>query len=388
MMRVLPILVFFVLFWLPANLAAEQSCGPEKFAAAVDDVGSKLTELNVQSVKGMQRDFEKLAKQQGWPAGRAADLGLGYLQDNETRTLDQEASELLLRLDILSDTESKTADCERLAELKQVIARLLEVTNAKQSHLKAKLAVAVRPKHAAAPRKTKSNARTSNESGDKQAEPRVALKSPVTKSDLPPSKAEKSLQTREAWTTETAVASFPSPPSDVMATLPPVLQQPQDLSFSSDDIRAAGRGFFGSISAELAAVIKFAFDNYGKPNAYILGTDGGLAFLAGLRYGHGELVSKSFTSRKIYWQGPSIGTDFGVTGSRVMVLVYNIDAPEQIFQRFIGVEGAAYLVGGVGITFHKQGRIVLAPIRTGLGLRLGANLGYLKITPRRQFNPF
>jgi hypothetical protein len=31
---------------------------------------------------------------------------------------------------------------------------------------------------------------------------------------------------------------------------------------------------------------------------------------------------------------------------------------------------------------------VLAPIRAGVGLRLGANIGYLKFTPYATWNPF
>jgi hypothetical protein len=31
---------------------------------------------------------------------------------------------------------------------------------------------------------------------------------------------------------------------------------------------------------------------------------------------------------------------------------------------------------------------VLVPIRSGIGLRLGANIGYLKYTPRATWNPF
>ncbi len=135
-------------------------------------------------------------------------------------------------------------------------------------------------------------------------------------------------------------------------------------------------------------MIDYAFVTYGRPTGYILGNEGGGAFLAGLRYGDGQLVTKLGGERKIYWQGPSVGYDVGVAGSRVMVLVYNIKEHEQMFTRFLGVDGSAYLVGGVGITFLKRGPLVLAPIRTGLGLRLGANVGYLKFTPKPSLNPF
>jgi hypothetical protein len=32
--------------------------------------------------------------------------------------------------------------------------------------------------------------------------------------------------------------------------------------------------------------------------------------------------------------------------------------------------------------------VVLAPIRSGVGARLGLNLGYLKFTPQSTWNPF
>jgi hypothetical protein len=179
-----------------------------------------------------------------------------------------------------------------------------------------------------------------------------------------------------------------SPEPQVTVRLPPPDADPAYFEYSVEDIRAAGRGFFGSASAGLASVIEYAFERYGRPNGYVLGTEGGGALLAGLRYGEGKLVTKLIGERKVYWQGPSVGYDFGVAGSRVMFLVYNLHSPEDMFARFAGIDGSAYLVGGVGITFLKRGPLVLAPIRTGLGLRLGANVGYLKFTPQMSFNPF
>ena len=178
------------------------------------------------------------------------------------------------------------------------------------------------------------------------------------------------------------------PPPEVLADLPPYVHQSEELEFTVEEIRAAGRGFFGSLSAGLASVIEYAFQTYGRPNGYILGSEGGAALLAGLRYGDGRLVTKLGGERKVYWQGPSVGYDVGLAGSRVMFLVYNLERPEDLFARFMGVDGSAYVVGGVGVTFLKKGRIVLAPIRTGLGVRVGANVGYLKFTPERSLNPF
>jgi hypothetical protein len=163
---------------------------------------------------------------------------------------------------------------------------------------------------------------------------------------------------------------------------------PSDGTFSMNEIVGAGHGFFGSLSQGLASVIEHAFKTQGRPNGYILGEDVGGAFVAGLRYGQGRLYTRDAGSHKVYWQGPSIGYDAGAEGSKVMVLVYKISDPSDVYQRFGGVAGSAYVVGGVGLTFQQRDDIVLAPIRVGIGLRLGANVGYLKYTRRPTWNPF
>lgn len=163
---------------------------------------------------------------------------------------------------------------------------------------------------------------------------------------------------------------------------------PRDGSFSVREIRDAGHGFFGSISQGLASVIEYAFKQKGRPNGYILGEDLGGAFVGGLRYGEGTLYTKDAGNHKVYWQGPSLGFDAGAEGSKVMVLVYNMRDPSDIYQRFGGVAGSAYVVGGVGLTFQSNNDLIVAPIRSGIGLRLGANIGYLKYTRRPTWNPF
>lgn len=162
----------------------------------------------------------------------------------------------------------------------------------------------------------------------------------------------------------------------------------QQGSFSQNEILQAGHSFFGSVSQGLANVIEYAFQKAGRPNGYILGEDAGGAFVAGLRYGEGTLYTKDAGTHKVYWQGPSVGYDFGGEGSKTMVLVYNLRDPAEIYDRFGGVQGSAYLVGGVSIQFQKNGDVTLAPIRSGVGLRLGANVGYLKYTRAPTWNPF
>jgi hypothetical protein len=231
------------------------------------------------------------------------------------------------------------------------------------------------------------------------AEPKTAQKQEPKADPKPtmpakPTAPERQAQTPAAsgpWETATVRETRPSTAMmDPRRTpqLPPPNADPAELEYSVEDIRAAGRGFFGSLSAGLASVIEYAFQRYGRPNGYVLGTEGGAALLAGLRYGEGRLVTKVTGDRKVFWQGPSVGYDFGLAGSRVMFLVYNLRDTEEMFARFAGIDGSAYLVGGVGITFLKRGSLILAPIRTGLGLRLGANVGYIKFTPQASINPF
>ncbi len=159
-------------------------------------------------------------------------------------------------------------------------------------------------------------------------------------------------------------------------------------TYTTEEILAAGHQFFGKASRSFGAAIEYVFQNQGEPTAYIVGEEGSGAFVGGLRYGEGTIYYKNGTSQHIYWQGPSVGWDFGGNGSRTMTLVYNSDSPEELFRRFGGVEGSAYFIGGVGVNFQKNDNIVLAPIRTGVGARLGANIGYLKYSGRPTWNPF
>ena len=165
-------------------------------------------------------------------------------------------------------------------------------------------------------------------------------------------------------------------------------QPPPPTQFSSDEVIAAGHHFFGSVSRDLALIVEKAASHWGLPNGYILGEEAGGAFIGGLRYGDGMLYTKNAGDARVYWQGPSLGFDYGADGARTMMLVYNLPATEAIFERFGGVDGSAYLVGGLGMTALVTNDIVVVPIRSGVGLRLGANFGYLKFTQGPTWNPF
>lgn len=158
--------------------------------------------------------------------------------------------------------------------------------------------------------------------------------------------------------------------------------------YSSNEVIDAGHRFFGTISRGLAQIVEKAGSQWGLPNGYILGQEAGGAVVAGLRYGEGILYTKNAGDLRVYWQGPSLGFDFGGDGARTMMLVYNLPATDAVYQRFIGIDGSAYFVGGLGMTALTFNNVVVVPIRSGIGFRLGANLGYLKFTPTATWNPF
>jgi len=162
----------------------------------------------------------------------------------------------------------------------------------------------------------------------------------------------------------------------------------QETRYSSNEILDAGHRFFGGVSRGLAQIVEKAFSQWGLPNGYILGEEAAGAFVAGLRYGEGTLFTKNAGDLRVFWQGPSLGFDAGGDGARTMMLVYNLPATEAIYERFAGIDGSAYFVGGLGMTALTANNVVLVPIRSGVGLRLGANIGYLKFTPRPTWNPF
>jgi hypothetical protein len=165
-------------------------------------------------------------------------------------------------------------------------------------------------------------------------------------------------------------------------------QQTQIERYSSNEVIDSGHRFFGTISRGLAQVIEKAVSQWGLPNGYILGQEAGGAATVGLRYGDGVLYTKNAGDLRVYWQGPTIGFDFGGEGARTMMLIYNLPATDAIYQRFAGIDGSAYFIGGFGMTALAANDIVVVPIRAGVGFRLGANIGYLKFTPMATWNPF
>ena len=159
-------------------------------------------------------------------------------------------------------------------------------------------------------------------------------------------------------------------------------------SFNSNELVDSGHQFFGSASRGLAMALEEAVRRWGEPNGYILGQEASGAIIGGLRYGEGKLFTRNAGQRKIFWQGPSVGFDFGGEGARTMMLVYNMPFTDALYKRFVGLDGSAYFIGGFGVTALAADEMVVVPIRAGVGARLGVNMGYLKFTPEPTWNPF
>jgi len=161
-----------------------------------------------------------------------------------------------------------------------------------------------------------------------------------------------------------------------------------DSTYSQDEIVAAASDFFDTTAGAVAAAVERIFRENGRPVGYVQGEEGAGAWGFGLRYGKGYMHRKNYKNQLVYWQGPSIGFDIGGNASKCFTLVYQIRRQSEIYQRFPGVEGSAYFIGGLGVNYQRSGRISLAPIRAGVGFRSGVNVGYLSYTEDRDILPF
>ncbi len=358
------------------NGARGASCTAEDFAAAVDRSGAALRAFNAEALPKLKDKLKLLKDKRGWEDAGYEEKALEDLRDERTAKLDTDAEDLIVRIDTLGRAPSTPPlDCAKLTELEAAGLELLAVMKAKSAYTLTKLDTAI------AASEPPPQAAEKSPTPPPAAAPGVALSTPrePPAAAAPPKPARKSEQ--KQWSTLTKPQpGAPSPPLFAV--------EPDDTGYTIDEVREITRGFFGTISTNLGSVLEYAFSTSGRPDGYVLGTEGGGAFLAGLRYGSGTLYLRTGGTEKVYWHGPSIGTDFGASGSRTMFLIYNLDDPTRLFRQFTGVDGSAYFVGGVGITFLKGGDVIMAPIRSGLGFRLGANLGYIRFTPRPTWNPF
>ena len=163
--------------------------------------------------------------------------------------------------------------------------------------------------------------------------------------------------------------------------------EPSD-TFKQDDLIGAAEGVFGKGAQGLASLIEDILKKQGEPNAYIVGREAGGALVLGVRYGSGTLFHKIEGEKPAYWTGPSIGFDAGANAGNTFVLVYNLFDSEDLYKRYPAGEGAAYLIGGFNASYLRRGDVVLIPIRVGVGARLGANVGYMKVRKKQSWVPF
>jgi hypothetical protein len=358
-----------------AGSVCAATCTADDFAAAVDRSGASLRAFNAEAMPKLQDKLKQLKARKGWNDADYEEKGMNSLRDERSAQLDSEAEGLILQIDELGRPPTGAPlDCGKLTELDDTGQKLLQVMKAKSDYtlakLDAQLAEAPAP---AAPAPPPSPPAHGTEAKANNPAPKIP---PPQRKPAP------------KWSTETRAEEPPPPPPPPIAALAPPADEPEQKGYTIDEIRDITRGFFGTISTELGSVLEYAFSTSGRPDGYVLGTEGGGAFLAGVRYGSGTLYLRSGGTQKVYWHGPSIGTDLGAAGSRTMFLIYHLQDAADLMRGFTGIDGSAYFVGGVGITFLKGGRVLMAPIRSGLGFRLGANLGYIRFTPRPTWNPF
>ena len=183
----------------------------------------------------------------------------------------------------------------------------------------------------------------------------------------------------------------PAQPMPSVGQVPPAPQYgagPPAETYSQNEIVHNVSNFFGVTSETVGGTVEHVFRDQGRPTGYIAGEEGSAAFVLGLRYGRGLLYMKHRPPIPVYWRGPSVGFDAGGNASRVFTLCYNLQYPEAIFQRFPGVEGSIYVVAGIGVNYQRADDIVLAPMRTGVGFRAGASVGYLAYSRNGHWEPF
>jgi hypothetical protein len=366
--------------------ASAQTCTREDFAKAVNGAGVALRQLNAENAPRLQAKMRQLKTKMNWPDAGFEEKAYQALQDERIAALDAEANDRLARIDALGTIgPSAEPDCGKLQELSAASLELQATVKAKTSYMFSKLDQMLGEAPVAVPPKPKSAEVKPPPPAPKAAPPaKIEPKTELSAKLEPPAKAERSGRTTPDSSRDVAIA----PPAPAPGPPPGAIPDQESDGYTIDEIRAASAGFFGMVSSNLGSVIEHVFRNSGRPTGYILGTEGGGALLAGVRYGKGTLYLRSGGTQQVFWHGPSLGLDVGGEGSKTLFLIYKMRAPEQLYASFTGVDGSAYLVGGVGATLVTNGSVVMAPIRSGLGLRLGANIGYIRFTPHATWNPF
>jgi hypothetical protein len=383
---------------------AADHCDARAFGVQIDQTAQALRTINRDSEARFQERLLTIARSKGWTEAQKADKAAAAMDDSKLETFNSEIEELVGKLDALNATPKTDISCARLSDLKAVNDKLVSVMRQKAGFILAQLeseaaSPPISPYSQNTPVEKPSPLPQTATITPEQTTPTAvpwsanvakALRPPAQPATQPPTASQNPppLPTRPTPPQQEGRVAFLTPPvSDAL----PIPASPQ-ATYSVEEIRNAGQGVFGTLTSEFAVVMNHAFKTYGQPNAYIVGDEGGGAFLAGLRYGEGKLFTRvngiETGPTSIYWQGPSIGADIGATGSRTLFLVYNLDNATTLYKRFHGIDGTAYVAGGFGLTVFQSGNLLIVPIRTGLGLRLGASVAYLKFTERASLNPF
>jgi hypothetical protein len=328
-----------------------------------------------------------------WPEAGYEERAYQALQDERVAAFDTDANGLLAKIDALGTLEAGAApDCAKLQELQAASLELQATVKTKTAYLISKLDQMLSDAPVAPLPKVKADRKVQEARAQDPRVPesklRISEPAPPAAPEVAPAPASPPSPPASGWSTRTTGDAAPGEVAMSPTPLQP-LPAPGDADgYTIDEIRAASAGFFGQVSANLGSVIEHVFRKSGRPTGYILGMEGGGAFLAGVRYGKGTLYLRAGGTQKVFWHGPSVGVDVGGEGSKTLFLIYKMKTPEELYASFTGIDGSAYLVGGVGATLVTNGHVVMAPIRSGIGLRLGANLGYLRFTPRATWNPF
>jgi hypothetical protein len=199
----------------------------------------------------------------------------------------------------------------------------------------------------------------------------------------PPAEADQRQDSSEWFPTEQPTEEAATPEERSADATPPATD-----TVPRDDIFSAAEGVFGRGAEGLGGILERILREQGEPVAYIAGQEAGGAFIFGVRYGSGTMRHRTAGDMPVYWTGPSLGFDFGAAASKVFVLVYNLPETSDLFTRFPGAEGNAYVVGGFTAQYLRRGNTVLIPVRLGVGLRLGVNAGYMRFSQRNRWLPF
>ena len=395
----------------PSAGRAAQSCDARAFGVQIDQAAQALRTLNHESEKRFHGRLDVLAKKHGWTDAQRADKAAAAMDDAKLEAFNNDIEELASQLDALSATANSDVSCNRLGELKTVQEKLVTVMGQKSGFILAQLEAegakapvspyAKQPMPAAAQQSASAPEAPRQQAEIEQPAPawsanlaQTPAQPPAQRQASAPAQPGAPLQLRPApQQPDARVAALPKPQSAPVTPPPaPVAPAPAESGYSAEEIHQVGQGVFGALTSDLAVLVNRTFKQYGQPNAYIVGGEGGGAFLAGLRYGEGKLFTRfngvDTGPTPIWWQGPTLGADFGANGAQTLFLVYNLQDAASLYRRFPGLDGSAYVAGGLGMTVYRWGDTLIVPIRTGLGLRLGASIAYLKFTERASLNPF